>query len=102
MVPSTRWKEGGKYDACGRNEGALRRENDIRGHLDFAVVLNGTSPAGAALWAGAGGNLSGKRPILPTTIGSFPQEDATQHISSITHKELKFRLRYKQGLLMGW
>lgn len=102
MIPSTRWKEDSEYDTCGRNEGASRREDDIRGHLDFAVVLNGTGLTGAALRAGARGNPSKKRPILSTTISSFPQEDATQHSSSITNKELKFRLRYKQVLLMGW
>lgn len=66
MIP--RWKEDSKYDTCRGNEGASGRENDIRGHLDFAVVLNGTSPTGAALGAGARGNLSENRPILSTAI----------------------------------
>lgn len=85
-----------------RNEGASRQENDIWGHLDFAVALNGTSRTGDALQARARGDLSEKRPILPTTITSFPQEAATRHIRSITKKELTFRLRFKQVLLTGW
>ena len=91
------------YDTQRRNEGALRRENDIKEHLDFIVVLNGTSPTGTNLGAWALGNLKLEKAnsLHQDQFHFHRRMSPSKSVAALPIRKSSLRLRYKQVLLMG-